>query len=77
MCYCAEKVQGADRCTLDSISNGIPCRLNAVGAVDSYKAISESPPRKPNMINAGGKGKGVAAGAVAVAAVGAVAGITL
>ena len=93
MCFCAEKVQGADRCTTDNLSNGIPCHLNAVDAMVGGCTVVESSgdggngtngtdggdggKPKANMISAGGKGKGVAVGTVAVAAVAAVAGMAL
>ena len=87
VCYCAEKVQGADRCELSSLSNGIPCRINNIDAMVGGCTVVESPGNgsdggdggkpKANMVNAGGKRKEVAVGAVAVAAVGAVAGIVL
>ena len=89
MCYCAEKVQGATRCSLDSLSNGIPCRLNDVEAIVGCTLVESSGDGgngtdggdggkpKANMISAGGKGKGVAVGTVAVAAVAAVAGMAL
>ena len=85
MCYCAEKVQGVGRCTLEGMSNAFPCRLNAVEAMVGNSSAEEDDagdggkPKADMVTGAGGKGKGkgVAAGAVVVAAMGAVAGMTL
>ncbi|KAL8786074.1 MAG: hypothetical protein Q9195_008350 [Heterodermia aff. obscurata] len=84
VCYCAEKVEGATRCTLDNLDSGIPCHLNGVAAkagADCTEVITSDDGgddvARPKATGGGGKGKGVAAGAVAVAAMGAVAGMTL